>query len=154
MPERFLLDSSALIAFLQAEPGAPRVLDLLEKAVRIEAEVVACFVSLTEVQYITAYDHGEEPARKAIADLKQLSIRWQHSDDALCASAAEVKAAHRISFADAFVVASALRWDAVLVHKDPEFATCRRRSSRKCSRPRSRCRQPPEQTRRRKVARL
>jgi PIN domain nuclease of toxin-antitoxin system len=29
MPERFLLDSSALIAFLQAEPGAPRVLDLL-----------------------------------------------------------------------------------------------------------------------------
>ena len=65
MPERFLLDSSALIAFLQAEPGAPRVLDLLEKAARIEAEVVACFVSLTEVQYITAYDHGEEPARKA-----------------------------------------------------------------------------------------
>ena len=123
MPERFLRDSSALIAFLQAEPGAPRVLDLLEKAARIEAEVVACFVSLTEVQYITAYDHGEEPARKAIADLKQLSIRWQHSDDALCASAAEVKAAHRISFADAFVVASALRWDAVLVHKDPEFAT-------------------------------
>ena len=32
MPERFLLDSSAFIAFLQAEPGAPRVLDLLEKA--------------------------------------------------------------------------------------------------------------------------
>ncbi|MCX6930555.1 MAG: PIN domain-containing protein [Verrucomicrobia bacterium] len=123
MPERFLLDSSAFIAFLQAEPGAPRVLDLLEKAARVEAEVVACFVSLTEVQYITAYDHGEESARKAITDLKQLNIRWQHSDDALCASAAELKAAHRISFADAFVVASAFRWDAVLVHKDPEFAT-------------------------------
>jgi len=122
MPEHFLLDSSAFIAFLQAEPGAPRVLDLLEKAARAEVEVVACFVSLTEVQYITAYDFGEEPARKAISDLKKLTIRWQHSDDALCASAAETKKAHKVSFADAFVVATALRWDAVLVHKDPELA--------------------------------
>jgi predicted nucleic acid-binding protein len=122
MPERFFLDTSALIAFLQAEPGAQRVLDLLEKAARAEVEVFACFVSLTEVQYISSYDFGEEAARKTVADLKKLAIQWQHSDDVLCASAADIKAAHQVSFADAFVVASALRWDALLVHKDPEFA--------------------------------
>ena len=33
----------------------------------------------------------------------------------------QLKAAHKISFADAFVAATALRWDAALVHKDSEF---------------------------------
>ena len=121
MAERFLLDTSAFIAFLQAEPGAPRVRDLLEQAVRSEASIFACFVSLTEVQYITSYDFGGEAARKTIADLKQLAVAWQHSDDGLCASAADIKAAHKISLADAFIAAAALRLDAVLVHKDPEF---------------------------------
>jgi predicted nucleic acid-binding protein len=122
MAERFLLDTSAFVAFFQAEPGASRVLDLLERAARHEVEVFACFVSLTEVQYITFYDYGEEAARKAIADLKRLTLSWQHSDDALCASAADLKAMHKVSFADAFVVAAALRFEAVLVHKDPELA--------------------------------
>jgi hypothetical protein len=35
-------------------------------------------------------------ARKAIADLKRLSVTWQHSDDALCASAADVKATRKV----------------------------------------------------------
>ena len=60
MVDRFLLDTSAFIAFFQAEPGASRVFGLLEKAARQEVEVFACFVSLTEVQYITFYDYGEE----------------------------------------------------------------------------------------------
>ena len=123
MADRFLLDTSAFITFLQGEPGAPRVLELLEKAARRELEVFACFVSLTEVQYITFHDFGIEAARKTIADLKRLTVTWLHSDEALCASAAEVKVAHKVSFADSFVVAAALRLNATLVHKDPEFAS-------------------------------
>jgi predicted nucleic acid-binding protein len=57
MAERCLLDTSAFVAFLQAEPGASRVPGLLEKAARHEVEVFACFVSLTEVQYITFYEN-------------------------------------------------------------------------------------------------
>ncbi len=82
----------------------------------------ACFASLTEVQYITASDYGVEAGRKAIADLKRLRIIWIHSDEALCAAAAEWKTGHKISFADAFVAASAMHVNAILVHKDPEFA--------------------------------
>ena len=122
MVERFLLDTSALIAFLQAEPGERRVLTLLDEAARGTTEVFACFVSLTEVQYITRQDFGAEAAQKTMADLTQLAVTWVHSDGALCASAAEVKGAHKVSFADAFVAAAALRLDAVLLHKDPEFA--------------------------------
>jgi predicted nucleic acid-binding protein len=32
-----------------------------------------------------------------------------------------LKAAHKVSFADAFVAATAQRLDATLVHKDPDF---------------------------------
>ncbi len=122
MVNRFLFDTSAFIAFLQAEPGAPRIRDLLEQSARRESDVIGCFVSLTEVQYITHYDFGEEAARATIADMKRLPVIWLHTDDALCSTAADIKASHRVSLADAFVVASALRLDALLVHKDPEFA--------------------------------
>ncbi len=46
---------------------------------------------------------------------------WHHTDDTLCSEAAKMKATHRISFADAFVAATAKRFKAVLVHKDPDF---------------------------------
>lgn len=52
-----------------------------------------------------------------------MPVQWLHSDDALCSEAAKLKAAHKVSFADAFVAATAKRVDAVLIHKDPEFNT-------------------------------
>ena len=39
----------------------------------------------------------------------------------LCSDAAKLKAAHKLSFADSFVAATAQRIGAVLLHKDPEF---------------------------------
>ena len=62
-------------------------------------------VSLTEVQYIKTYDDGVEKARRIMNAIQRFPISWIHSDAALCASAAELKAAHTISFADAFVAA-------------------------------------------------
>ncbi len=35
--------------------------------------------------------------------------------------AAKLKATHRLSFADSFATATAIRLGAMLVHKDPEF---------------------------------
>ena len=81
----------------------------------------ACFVSLTEVQYIKTYDDGVEKARRIMNAIQRFPISWIHSDAALCASAAELKAAHTISFADAFVAAAAVRAGGVLLHKDPQF---------------------------------
>lgn len=49
-------------------------------------------------------------------------IHWLHSDEALCAAAAEIKAQHKVSLADAFIAAAARRLGAVLVHKDPELS--------------------------------
>jgi len=97
------------------------VLELLEKAARNEAGLFASFASLAECKYITEADFGAQKAQRAIADLKQMPITWVHSDDALCINAADIKLTHRVSFADAFVAATAVRVEAVLAHKDPEI---------------------------------
>jgi predicted nucleic acid-binding protein len=122
MFETYLLDTSALLALADRESGTERVRSLLQAARREEIVLYACFVSLTEFQYIVTYDRGAEQARRLVAALRKFPIAWLHSGAALCASAAEFKASHRISLGDAFVAAAALRVNAVLVHKDPEFA--------------------------------
>ena len=122
MPEAFLLDTSAFLTLTDREPGVDRVRELLKAAKRGEVRLHACFVTLAEAQYILTYDLGSDRARRMLAAIKKFPIRWLHSDDALCASAADLKAQHKVSLADAFIAATAQRLGAVLVHKDPELA--------------------------------
>jgi predicted nucleic acid-binding protein len=119
--EVLLLDTSAFIALDEQEPGAEEVEAILAKAWLGEAEVHGSFATLTELEYIRTQERDAEQAAELLAFAKAQPIKWHHSDEALCASAAKLKAAHKISFADAFVVATALRLSATLVHKDPEF---------------------------------
>lgn len=121
MADSFLLDTSAFITLADKEPGFERVQSLLKAGKRGEVELHASFVTLTEVRYILTYDRGEEKAARISAALRKFPVRWHHSDDALCDEAAKLKAAHKVSFADAFVAATAQRLNATLVHKDPEF---------------------------------
>lgn len=116
-----VFDTSAFLTLTGEEPGADTVQDFITDALAGEVILHASFVSLTEVEYITRQAKGEEAARQRLADIKALPIQWLHSDDALCGEAAKLKAAHKLSFADAFVAATAQRLHATLVHKDPEF---------------------------------
>jgi predicted nucleic acid-binding protein len=119
--EAFLLDTSAIMAFIEDEPGADQVQSILLAADAGSLSLYGCFVSLTEVEYITRQERGEIIAERRLRDLRNLPVQWIHADDTLCSAAAKLKATHRISFADAFVAAAALRVDATLLHKDPEF---------------------------------
>jgi len=120
--EALLLDTSAIMSFIEDEPGADQVQIALFDADAGNLSLYGCFVTLTEIEYITRQEQGEAVAEQRVRDVRELPIRWVHSDDALCSAAAKLKASHRISFADAFVAAAAQRFDAVLIHKDPEFA--------------------------------
>jgi predicted nucleic acid-binding protein len=50
-----------------------------------------------------------------------LPIEWLHSSDRLLTKAAEFKALHSLSLADAWIAACAAEQGATLLHKDPEF---------------------------------
>ncbi len=117
----YLLDTSAFIALTDKEEGFEQVQHLLKEARRGEVELHAPFVTLTEVQYILTYDRGEEKAAQISDAIRKFPVAWHHSDDSLCAEAAKLKAAHKLSLADSFVAATAKRLGATLVHKDPEF---------------------------------
>jgi len=117
----FVLDTSAWIAFNEAETGASEVEAILAGAWLGQVEVHASFVTLTELEYIRTQERDAQQAAELLAFAKAQPVRWHHSDEALCSAAAKLKAAHRLSFADSFVAATAMRLDAVLVHKDPEF---------------------------------
>lgn len=121
MAESFVLDTSAFIALDEREPGAEEVEALLAKAWLGEAEAHGSFATLTELEYIRTQEQDAQQATELLAFAKSQPVKWHHTDDALCSAAARLKAAHKVSFADAFVAATAKRLAATLVHKDPEF---------------------------------
>ena len=123
MAEAVVLDTSAILTLTGNEPGADEVQTYLAEAIAGRIQLHGSFASLTEVEYITVQEEGAEAARQRLADLNTLPIQWLHSDAGLCHEAATLKAAHKISLADAFVAATAKRFNATLVHKDPEFHT-------------------------------
>jgi len=115
--ETFLLDTSALMAYLEDEDGAGEV----ESILRGEKCYIP-FLALLEIYYITFREKGEEVALNRYAMLKNLDVEYLHEvDEATLLLAGKFKGAHHLSLADAIIAAFAVRRDAVLVHKDPEY---------------------------------
>jgi predicted nucleic acid-binding protein len=121
MEGRWLLDTSALLTLRDNETGAERVAALLRRAISGQGQVLACFMSRMEVLYRVWKDEDERRARLAGAQLQSLPLVWVAASDRLLEQAAELKACHALSLADAWIAAAARQEGAVLVHKDPEF---------------------------------
>jgi len=63
--QRFLLDTSALLALRDDEPGADRVAEILGLAATGAVRCYGCFVSLMEVLYRVWRDENESAGRLA-----------------------------------------------------------------------------------------
>lgn len=120
-----VLDTSAIFSLLRDEPGSDFVEARLKEAAAGKAVVVASFVSLTEIFYNTMQLADRRRADELLALVKAWPVEFIYPDEALCLAAGEIKALFRISFADAFVAATARETNAVLLHKDPEFESLR-----------------------------
>ena len=113
----FLLDTSAVLTFLEDEAGADRVETILR-----QGQLVLPYCVLLETYYITLQEQTEDVADKRYALLKQLpaTILWDMDEPTLL-TAGRFKARHHLSLADAMIAAFAFRQGAILVHKDPEL---------------------------------
>ncbi len=118
---RYVLDSFALLAHLEDEPGAGRVRELLEMALAQRAAVYMSIVNYGEAIYITEREQGLTAAQTMIAAVDQLPIEMVEADRALTFAAAHLKAAHAIAYADAFAVALNLQVGGTLLTGDPEL---------------------------------
>lgn len=115
--ELYLLDTSAVFALIEDEPGADRVEQLLR-----QADVLLPFVAGLEVYYVTAQERSIDEADRRLALLSQLPVRWiDRVSDAVLVVAGTFKARHRLSLADALIAGFAAEAGATLVHKDPEY---------------------------------
>ncbi len=119
--KRYVLDTSALLTLRDDEPGADRVAEVLQLSANGKAHCYGCFISLMEVLYRVWRDEDEAAGRLAYQQCLALPMEWLRDNDALLLRAAELKALHPLSLADAWIAACALEHRAVLLHKDPEF---------------------------------
>jgi ribonuclease VapC len=117
----FVLDSYAILAYLQDEPAASRMEKLLEIASRQKSRLLFSLINLGELLYITERRGGIVKAQDALALIQQLAIEIVPADEQLVFAAAHIKANHPLSYADSFVVAVALQEGATILTGDPEF---------------------------------
>lgn len=117
----YVLDSFALLAFLQKEQGSARVNEILEKARKKQATVLFSEVSLGEVYYILIRALGLEEANVMLAHILALPITIASVSRDGVLAAAQYKARGAISYADCFVVALAVAARATIVTGDREF---------------------------------
>jgi predicted nucleic acid-binding protein len=118
---KVVLDSWALLAYLDGEPAATEVRRVLRAARNKQATVFLSLINYGEALYIIEREQGLQQAQRAIGIVDQLTIRIAAADRQLVFEAAHLKARHRLSYADAFAAALALKNDAAVMTGDPEF---------------------------------
>lgn len=116
-----VLDSYALLAFFENEKGADKVADILRQARDRDKPLLLTAVNWGEVFYIVLRSSGAEAAAKIEEIIDTLPIEIVTIDRGLAKTAAEFKAAKRMSYADCFAAALAKQRKADLVTGDKEF---------------------------------
>lgn len=119
--KRSLLDSFAMLAFLNRERGFEKVRSLLRAAEASAEPLLMNEINIGEVYYVTAKDRSVGHAEEFLRRLETLPIQPISNSFGEVLEAARIKARFPISYADAFAVATAVRMDAVIVTGDPEF---------------------------------
>jgi ribonuclease VapC len=119
-----LLDSYAVLAYLNGEEGAGKVRQALEEARDAQEALLLTEVNAGEVYYILSRKRGMDKADYFLETiLPGLPIRLVSTDFSLVTEAARLKASHPLSYADCFAVAAAVRAGAVVLTGDPEFGS-------------------------------
>ena len=118
----YILDSFALLAFLEGEPSADRIQVILQAAQEARAQVYLSVINLGEVLYITERERSLVIAQQVLAAIEQLPLELLDASQTRVSAAAHIKANYPIAYADAFAVAAAQEFQATVVTGDPEFA--------------------------------
>ncbi len=115
----YVLDTSAVLTFLNEEPGVELVDEIIgDKNNRL----FISFLTLYEIYYVNFRRRSKGVAELLLRSTLQLGfdIVYDNSLNDII-SAGAVKGTFRMSAVDAWIASLAIREQAILVHKDPEF---------------------------------
>lgn len=111
-----VLDASALIAFLQGEPGSDVVEDVLTDAGK---QKVAHAVNLCEMYYHFLRQNDEATAESAVATIMGLKVAIREDmDGVFWRKVGKLKRAHTLSLGDCLCIALAMRLSGEIVTSD------------------------------------
>ena len=113
-PVTYVLDTSAIVAYLAQEAGGDRV-----KPVREAAGIP--FISLAELYAVMWRKHGQVSADETLQSVLGWHVPVLIADERVSLSAGYLKARHSLGIADSYVAALALASKATLVTKDHDF---------------------------------
>ena len=116
-----VLDSHSLIAYLENESGADKMIELFQVARDSGKTLLLSVVNWGEIYYITLREAGRERAEAVAHLISTLPIQIVPVDLELTKQAAEFKAFKRRSYGDYFAAALAKLRKAELVTGDSEF---------------------------------
>jgi predicted nucleic acid-binding protein len=117
----YVLDTWAVIAFLEDEPSGEQVEELIATAHEEQIPIYMSVINLGEVWYTIAREVSEQEANSSIKSLRDLRIQFENADWVITQEAARFKSKHKMSYADAFAAALAKIKKADLVTGDNEF---------------------------------
>ncbi len=120
--KKVVLDSFALIGYLENEAFSGRVENLFYQARQNKIRIHLHAIHLGEVYYIIFREQGADLADLSFARIKALPLLYiDVIDENLLRTAARFKAIYPISYADSFAAALAVNQKATLLTGDPEF---------------------------------
>ncbi len=116
-----VLDSWAIMAYLEDEPAAERIADMIADARDKGDRLLMSVVNIGEVWYAAARKHSDRDADNAIRELRSIGVEFIDVDWHTTQIAARYKAKGGISYADCFAAALAKHHEAALLTGDHEF---------------------------------
>jgi uncharacterized protein len=122
MKRKRVLDSYALLAYLDKEKGFDTIRKALSDAQSSGNFILMNQINVGETYYILHRKRGQDKANYFLETiLAALPIVHIPNDFELVIEAARIKAEYPLSFADCFSVCTARREKAVVMTGDPEF---------------------------------
>lgn len=120
-PKAIVLDSWAVMAYLQDEPSGETVANAIADAQETGVALLMSVINLGEVWYTIARRRSTKDADEVIRDLREIGIRVVDADWDLTNIAASFKAKGGVAYADCFAAALAKQHNAALFTGDQEF---------------------------------
>ncbi|MBI4378761.1 MAG: type II toxin-antitoxin system VapC family toxin [Nitrospinae bacterium] len=117
----FIFNSYALLKLFQKEKGYEKITHLLEEIRKAEGIKYINAINVGEIIYATKREFGNQKKIEVLANIERLNFIILPIPNNLIFQAAEYKAQYSISYADCFVLASAIEFKAIVVTGDPEF---------------------------------
>jgi len=121
----YVLDASAILRYIDNEPGASEVEKLLKKARVGDALLLMSAVNWGEVLFVVLKAHGVDAMNKIESSLRSLPFQVLAVDHVTAREAAEIRFRFKIPYADAFAAAVARQNQATVITADHDFTLLR-----------------------------